>query len=463
MIIADTPRAVPLVRFRDWHALSMGKNKPATNSEDDGRMPLVLLVAIGTAIVTGAGTSLFLWLVWLLSHQPAPLRGESGWWDWLAFINGGALFDAARTTATILAVVGIGGAALVAYRRQDTAERAHRVAIDGQRIANAQHMLDSQKYELDRSRHQLELGRREDDRERELRTRFATVAQQLGTTDYSVRHAGAYALASLADDWHRFGSDSERQVCVDLLCAQLRMPRLHQHKGEPLNSFDRAQDDEVRKTMIALLRSHRPLEKSSGTWSDCAIDLNGADLTDAYFYETDLSTANLNAANLKLANMTKMNLVGANLRRANLTSADFSRSNMTSARIWHVSVSESESRSRWGSGVTFSKTCLRGALIFGSQLPNTDFSESDLTKANLMSGNFERSSFEGAKLVNTLMRKAKLGGSDFSNADLSGARLDEADVEGVGWDGIVYDEATIWPRGFQPPPSQPKQEQLQFG
>ena len=106
-------------------------------------MSLVKLVAVGTAVVTFTGATLLVWLAWLLSHQPAPLRGDSGWWDWLKHVDGAAIFDAARTTATILAVVGIGGAALVAYRRQDTAERAHQVAIDGQRIANAQHALDS--------------------------------------------------------------------------------------------------------------------------------------------------------------------------------------------------------------------------------------------------------------------------------------------------------------------------------
>ena len=110
------------------------------------------------------------------------------------------MFDAARTTATILAVIGVGAAALVAYRRQDTAEltykfnvEAHqveidaqktageqlKVSIDAQKTAAEQLQLDSQKYDLDRQRHQLEEERRKDDRERELRARFKTTFEQL--------------------------------------------------------------------------------------------------------------------------------------------------------------------------------------------------------------------------------------------------------------------------------------------
>ncbi|WP_421840473.1 hypothetical protein [Mycobacterium sp.] len=85
-------------------------------------------------------------LAWLLSHQPAPVPGGTGWFDWLSHVYGTGLFSAARTRATILAVVGIGGAALVAYRRQDTTERAHEAAIAGQKTAPEQHTLHSRKY-----------------------------------------------------------------------------------------------------------------------------------------------------------------------------------------------------------------------------------------------------------------------------------------------------------------------------
>src|SRR5215468_6203125 len=57
-------------------------------------------------------------------------------------------------------------------------------------------------------------------RTRTLNERFAMAAEQLGNDRPSaVRLAGVYAMAGLADDW-----EENRQTCVDVLCACLRMP-----------------------------------------------------------------------------------------------------------------------------------------------------------------------------------------------------------------------------------------------
>src|SRR5436305_1026584 len=57
-------------------------------------------------------------------------------------------------------------------------------------------------------------------RTRTLNERFATAADHLGSDKPSaVRLAGVYAMAGLADDW-----DENRQTCVNVLCAYLRMP-----------------------------------------------------------------------------------------------------------------------------------------------------------------------------------------------------------------------------------------------
>ena len=55
---------------------------------------------------------------------------------------------------------------------------------------------------------------------RMLNERFATAAGQLGgDKPTAVRLAGVYAMAALADDWPK-----NRQTCVDVLCAYLRLP-----------------------------------------------------------------------------------------------------------------------------------------------------------------------------------------------------------------------------------------------
>jgi membrane protein implicated in regulation of membrane protease activity len=57
------------------------------------------------------------------------------------------------------------------------------------------------------------------DRVRVFNERFTTIAAQLGDSQPAVRLAGVHAMAGLADDW-----EDNRQTCVDVLCAYLRMP-----------------------------------------------------------------------------------------------------------------------------------------------------------------------------------------------------------------------------------------------
>src|SRR5690349_12064093 len=55
---------------------------------------------------------------------------------------------------------------------------------------------------------------------RALNERFATAAELLGGDKPSAVHlAGVHAMAGLADDW-----EENRQTCVDVLCAYLRLP-----------------------------------------------------------------------------------------------------------------------------------------------------------------------------------------------------------------------------------------------
>jgi len=88
---------------------------------------------------------------------------------------------------------------------------------------------------------------------RTLNERFATAADQLGSDKPAVRLAGAYAMAGLADDW-----EENRQTCVDVLCAYLRMPY------EPDPGQDAPQPQrlafqairEVRHTVIRVITAH---------------------------------------------------------------------------------------------------------------------------------------------------------------------------------------------------------------
>ena len=78
----------------------------------------------------------------------------------------------------------------------------------------------------------------------------------------------------------------------------------------------------------------------------------------------------------------------------------------------------------------------------------TILAKADLFRANLV----------GADLRGVNLRRAGLTGTDLTGADLTGADLAEADLTKAKLTGttlvdLSYNEKTIWPRGFTPPPT----------
>ena len=102
----------------------------------------------------------------------------------------------------------------------------------------------AQIYGIRRTSRDTEKGREEqheqldrtltEQRTQTMNERFATAADRLGDDKpAAVRLAGVYAMAGLADDWEK-----NRQTCVDVLCAYLRLP-YHPDAGD-----DDAGDDD---------------------------------------------------------------------------------------------------------------------------------------------------------------------------------------------------------------------------
>ncbi|MEV7297696.1 hypothetical protein AB0N79_39785 [Streptomyces microflavus] len=131
----------------------------------------------------------------------------------------------APSTVTVLTLIGAVLAALYAYRKQLLAE-------------GTSHRADST----------------------QLTERYTKAAEQLGHEQAAVRPAGVYAIARLADDW-----PEQRQVCVDVLCAQLRMT----HETDTTAPGYRHGEHEVRLTIISSIRNH-PQDPTAGTTSSSA-------------------------------------------------------------------------------------------------------------------------------------------------------------------------------------------------
>jgi len=135
--------------------------------------------------------------------------------------------------------------------------RSTRANTDRQIQANQQNTaasLTAQKTQLDTTltAQSEQLNRTlTEQRTRTLNERFATAADRLAADKpATVRLAGVYAMAGLADDW-----EENRQTCVDVLCGYLRMP----HDPDPGEGEARLAflaDREVRHTVIRVIAAH---------------------------------------------------------------------------------------------------------------------------------------------------------------------------------------------------------------
>jgi len=102
------------------------------------------------------------------------------------------------------------------------------------------------------------------------------VAGQIGSESPAVRLAGVHAMAGLADDWAQ-----QRQTCVDVLCAYLRMP----YEPEPIIRKPQADRQafraarEVRHTVIRVITAHLQADghrvTSAQDWRSLDLDFTG--------------------------------------------------------------------------------------------------------------------------------------------------------------------------------------------
>ena len=122
-------------------------------------------------------------------------------------------------------------------------------------------------------------------RTRALNERFATSAEQLGSDKPAVQLAGVYAMAALADEW-----EENRQTCVDVLCAYLRMP----YEPDPGRGAPEPQRlafqaiREVRHTVIRVITAHLR-EGAAIAWRGVNFDFTGVVFDGGDFYGAQFS------------------------------------------------------------------------------------------------------------------------------------------------------------------------------
>ncbi len=205
-----------------------------------------LVVLLGLAVATVAS-----WLLGMIAFgvlpsgqwwEVGPAQGDEGW--------------LAPVKVALAVAAGVGGAValVVAYRKQSLAERDER-----------RQLADSQRAQ-----------------ERAYLDQYRGAVEQLGHANATVRLAGTYALANLADAWVE-----RRQQCVDVLCAHLRTP---------WSPAGRNGEEQVRSTIVRLIGVHLltgPRPEGYASWSGLSLDLSRAHLPGSDWSKCNISELNL--------------------------------------------------------------------------------------------------------------------------------------------------------------------------
>lgn len=208
------------------------RRRNASGRKDPGRLRLLpigwaLTFCFATALIVLAGLT---WLALALLHYPKiPATGRVSLHDFVSVLQ--LVFASVAGAGALVALV-------MAYRRQRVAETA--------------------------SAH---------DRSRVLNERFTTIAEQLGSSQAAIRLAGIHAMAGLADDW-----EENRQTCIDVICAYLRMPYAPE-PPEPASPDDRSRlawqgFREVRHSAIRIIGAHLR-DSAEVSWQGRDFDFTG--------------------------------------------------------------------------------------------------------------------------------------------------------------------------------------------
>jgi hypothetical protein len=301
------------------------------------------------AAVLGA-VALYLLLTWLLHLPLRPVEENVEQQKLLA--------DMVKIALGLAAGVGAAVALIVAYRRARVEESAsHR---DDQRLFSS---------------------------------RYQDAADLLGHDKAAVRFAGIYAMARLADDW-----EEQRQQCIDVLCAYLRIPYDPQ-KSEP-------GEREVRFAVIKLIRNHlRPGAQTS--WRGHNLDFTGAVFDGGDFSRAEFSGSYVNFGGAVFAG----GLV------------DFRRAVFSGGTVYFARAEFS------GARVDFSRAEFSGGTV---NLRDAKFSDGTVHFSDaVFSGgavNFNVAVFSGGAVD---FGGAKFSGGivDFDHADFSGAEVDLSEAQ----------------------------------
>ena len=327
--------------------------------------------------------------------------------------------------SAVATLLGVGATAAVAIFAFWYSRSTNQATIDAANVN-----LKDQGMQLDKTltaqREQLESTLAEQ-RTRTLNERFAMAAGQLGDDKPAVRLAGVYAMAGLADDW-----PENRQSCVDVLCAYLRLP-YDPDPGDDAGPAERAAyrvDREVRHTVIRVIAAHLKAG-AAVSWQGRDFDFTGV-----VFDGGDFTTAEFSGGTVRL---TGAEFFGGNVY---FTGAKFSGSTVSFLGAKFA-----------GSAVSFVEAEFSGGeVFFGAEFSEgyVNFVEAEFSGGEVF---FNGAEFSGGEVffIGTKFSGGTVdfgGGTlDFDGRELSGGEsyFDDAKFSGgtVDFSGAEFSGGTV--------------------
>jgi uncharacterized protein YjbI with pentapeptide repeats len=329
----------------------------------------------------------------------------------------------------IAAIIAAGGVVL-------TVAATVAVQIAGRRATSrdTQQALEEQRKQLDTT---LAVQRA-----RTLNERFATAAGQLGSDKPpEVRLAGLYAMAGLADDW-----PENRQTCVDVLCAYLRIP----YESDPgQDAPDRQRlvfraSREVRHTAIRVIAAHLRND-AAVSWVGLDLDFTGAVLDGGDFAAAQFSGGEISFRDTEFSGDVSFMAAWFSGGRVTFEGAqfsggtvDFTAARFSGGQVDFTFARFSGARVSFG-GVQFGDglVAFAGAQFSGGQVDFTLAQFSAGTVAFVSAGfsggtvTFDDAGFFGGRVVFG-DAEFSAGSVTFASAGFSGGRVEFSNVEFSG-------------------------------
>lgn len=251
LVVVVATGIVGLVLIRS--SLRNADHSPASSNDSGDTSRLVRLVSAALMCTVVGMLIFFSFFSWILRHDPFP-------WNLDQPLSTAELKEIIQSSVTLAAALGVGVTLFLSYRRQKTNEETQQTTAE---------VLD-----LQREQHENQVVTT-------LRDRYSKAAEQIASADAAVRLAGVYALAGLADDWHRRDFSRDRQTCVSLLCAYYRMKSLESpNPSVPMKVSEMQVQDAVIESITNRMRSDTDPE---GRWTSTKLDFRSATIRVARF------------------------------------------------------------------------------------------------------------------------------------------------------------------------------------